>query len=111
MSDNGRNDFKLGYEEITEAVRFLDGEIEDQDDGGVDKILADFNVDINAVMHVSTARGAMVAENLVDNRPRNAAQGIELLAGLGASWLDGFCAALRAVQSYQEQEVPEEDLT
>jgi len=109
MSDNGSNDFKIGYEQLTEAVQFLDGEVEE--DGGVDRVLADFSVDINAVMHVSTARGAMVAENLVDNRPRNAAQGIELLAGLGASWLDGFCAALRAVQGFQEREVPEEDLT
>ena len=109
MSDNGSNDFKIGYEQLTEAVQFLDGEVEE--DGGVDRVLADFSVDINAVMHVSTARGAMVAENLVDNRPRNAAQGIELLAGLGAAWLDGFCAALRAMQSFQEQEVPEEDLT
>jgi len=111
MSDNGSNDFKIGYEQLTEAVQFLDGEVENDDEGGVDKVLSDFNVDINAAMHVSTNRGAMVAENLVSNRPRNAAQGIELLAGLGASWLDGFCAALRAVQRSQEQEVPEEDLT
>jgi hypothetical protein len=102
MSENGSNDFKIGYEQLTEAVQFLDGEVEED---GVDRVLADFSVDINAVMHVSTARGAMVAENLVDNRPRNAAQGIELLAGLGASWLDGFCTALRAIQKENEKAV------
>ena len=88
----------ITYDDLTEAVRFLDGEMEDNPDGGIDLVFEKFEIDEKACFDVSVARAAMVRERLPHVITPTATAGIELLSGLGAAWMDGLCTALRIVE-------------
>ena len=86
---------QITYDDLTAAVRFLDGEVED---GTIEDVLEKLGIDEKALFDVSLARSAMVRQRLPRVETPTATAGIELLSGLGAAWMDGFACALRVME-------------